>query len=99
VFRSSKTNLNGTTGKKCPCGTWLNHWKNYSNQEVGKCSAYGCINEADRGGHVQRKDIDDMSWYIIPICLDHNNQFGKEYLVYDDTIFIPVTDTSRCKPL
>jgi hypothetical protein len=56
-----------------------------------------CFEKANRGGHVQRKDINDNSWYIIPICAKHNAQFGKEFSIDDEDFLVPVAKSSRCK--
>jgi hypothetical protein len=80
----------------CGCGTWIHHWEKGSGKKKGDCCGTNCPNDADRGGHVQKKDVNDDSWYIIPICAKHNNQFGKEFSIYDDTILVPVGATKKC---
>jgi hypothetical protein len=80
----------------CGCGTWIHHWEKGSGRKRGHCCAKGCFKEADRGGHVQRKDIKDNSWYIIPICVEHNNQFGQEFEIEDSTTLVPVGKSKEC---
>jgi len=82
---------------KCGCGTWIRHWEKNSKQSVKKCCALACFSKATDGGHVQRKDIKENSWFIIPLCHDCNVQFGKEFDVNDDTFFVPVGELSNCK--
>lgn len=74
---------------KCGCGTWIKHWENNSKAPLSYCCATGCFQKAEVGGHVQRLDIDDNSWFIIPICGDHNKgKFGQEYYVEEDDAFL-----------
>jgi hypothetical protein len=86
----------GSRDTACGCGSWIRHWENGSGEERGVCCAVGCSNAADRGGHVQLKNSEDRSWYIIPICAEHNNRFGEEYEIYDDTSLVPVGKSFKC---
>jgi hypothetical protein len=81
---------------KCGCGSWIHHWENGSGEDKWLCCATGCLNDADRGGHVQLKDSEDRRWYIIPICAKHNNKFGKEFEIDDDTALVPVGKSAKC---
>jgi hypothetical protein len=65
-------NINGTTGRKCKCGTWLQHWRNYSGQTATICRALGCSRSDIVGAHVQKDVAYDSNWYIVPLCNLHN---------------------------
>lgn len=39
--------------------------------------------KADVGAHVKKVGTYDNSWYIVPLCYYHNNQFGEELDVVD----------------
>ena len=65
-------NINGTTQHKCRCGSWLQHWRNYSGQTANECRAKGCSNTASVGAHVQKDVSYDNNWYIVPFCFTHN---------------------------
>lgn len=66
-------NVNGTSDLSCSCGSWLNHWKNYSRQSVPSyCSERNCIKKPEVGAHVQKDSIIDKTWYIVPLCNEHN---------------------------
>jgi hypothetical protein len=86
----------GSRTPTCGCKSWLQHWEKNSGQKAETCSALGCSNPANVGGHVQKRNVGDDSWYIIPICTFHNNQFGQEYDVKANTVFTRVGKTSRC---
>ncbi len=41
-------NENGTSKRPvCSCGSWISHWKNFSYEDVEKCSVDGCNNKAE----------------------------------------------------
>jgi len=70
-------NINGTSQNKCRCGSWLDHWKNYSKQSVPIiCPAYGCNGKDIVGAHVQKDSIYDNKWYIYPLCTSCNQKGG-----------------------
>lgn len=87
-------NLNGTGDNKCLCGSWLNHWDNFSNYYIGKCRYIGCKAEATDGAHVQKET--GANWYIIPLCREHNLLKGQEISVQDDTTFISANVAETC---
>ena len=49
-----------------------------------ECACLGCRQSADVGAHVKKVGTYDYSWYIVPLCRYHNNQFGKELDVVDE---------------
>ncbi len=66
------TNINGTSPNKCKCGSWIQHWRNYSGQTARICRAKGCSNTTKVGAHVQKDVAYDSKWYIVPFCSTHN---------------------------
>lgn len=71
-------NINGTTDNTCRCGTWIDHWKNYSSQALSKyCSEEQCPEKPEVGAHVQKDNSSDSSWYIVPLCKKHNGETNK----------------------
>ncbi len=73
-------NLNGTSDYKLPTG--CTSWKDFYIKRKGfwpsSCGCLNCSNTADVGAHVKKVNSSDNSWYIIPLCSHHNNQFGEE---------------------
>jgi hypothetical protein len=89
-------NINETgNNPNCPCGTWIKHWERYSGRTAILCAEDACMNQATVGAHVQ-KDTGDKSWYIIPLCKEHNNQRGETLSIMDDTTLVSVTNRSKC---
>ena len=72
------TNVNGTSGANCKCGSWLDHWRKFSSQPLSKwCSERQCIGAPEVGAHVQKDSVTDRGWYIVPLCKAHNGEKGK----------------------
>ena len=72
-------NINGTSGTKCSCGSWLAHWENFSGQKKPSfCQADGCLKKDLVGAHVQKGGgSTDQKWFIYPLCGDHNKDTGE----------------------
>jgi hypothetical protein len=80
----------------CSCENWLQHWENNSGEKKNTCSALNCSKNAEVGGHVQKRNVGDDRWYIIPICKSCNGKYGQEYEVETHTTFISIDLTSQC---
>jgi hypothetical protein len=81
---------------KCGCDSWLQHWEINSGKKSDTCSASGCSNKAEVGGHVLKRNVGDENWYIIPICKACNGKHGQEYEVKEDNT-VPVGATENCE--
>ena len=88
-------NINGTSQNKCSCGSWLQHWKNYSGQTARICRAKGCSSTDLLGAHVQKAVSYDSSWYIVPFCKAHNHAIGSIELV-DGTRLVSANKNQTC---
>jgi hypothetical protein len=88
-------NINGTSQNICSCGSWLDHWKNFSGKSLpAQCPEASCKETPEVGAHVQKDDSSDSNWYIIPLCKTHNNQTGKSLEVY--TTLVPANVSETC---
>jgi hypothetical protein len=65
-------NKGGTASRPvCKCGSWKNHWTNYSGQKWPNiCSVDGCQEEAEVGAHIRNPDVEGE--YIAPFCSSCN---------------------------
>lgn len=72
-------NINGTSDTTCRCGSWLNHWKNFSSQPTPTfCLVKNCTKRDLVGAHVQKGgESTDQNWYICPLCGEHNQHKGE----------------------
>jgi hypothetical protein len=67
-------NINEMSQTPGACGSWLNHWENFSGQRRPEfCPAKGCMKIDLVGAHVQKADGTDDKWYIYPLCNTHSN--------------------------
>jgi len=66
-------NINGTSQNVCRCGTWLQHWRNFSGQYTVTCRALSCPRSDISGAHVQKENSNDDRWYTVPFCALHNH--------------------------
>jgi len=89
-------NINKASKGRCNCSSWLQHWKNFSNQTATICRAKGCAKKATTGAHViKNRDYDDK-WYIVPFCQEHNNSSETVELVAK-TKLVPANKSQTCK--
>ena len=86
VIGSSKVSPNPPAGY---C-SWIDYWKTHqtlgawlifklpirNGYDCPMCGTQGPLNEVV-GGHVQKLDSSDKSWYIYPICDSCNKEPGK----------------------
>jgi len=89
-------NINGTSQNKCSCGSWLQHWKNYSNQSVTYCSEKSCTDKKLLGAHVQKANSTDEKWYIVPLCAEHNKSVGVIEIV-DSVKLVSANKKETCE--
>ena len=90
-------NINGTSQKICKCGSWLNHWINYSGQPVPSyCPEKSCTEKELVGAHVQQESSDDNNWYIYPLCKKHNEATGQSLDVADTYKLVPANVSQNC---
>lgn len=89
-------NLNGTSTNKCKCGSWLAHWERFSGKKAVKCAVKNCNNKAVSGGHVQLAISTDHSWYIIPLCIECNNNRATILTIHDNVPPVPANISETC---
>ena len=78
-------NVNGTSDNVCPCGSWIEHWRSFSGQEIPDyCPVVMCMEKPEVGALVQTDSATDRSWYVVPLCRTHNGLTGESLSVRDD---------------
>jgi len=91
------SNVNGTSQITCECGSWLNHWKNFSGQALSQwCSEKSCIKAPEVGAHVQKDNSTDKAWYIVPLCKPHNGETGKSLELVGSVAFVSANVSQTC---
>ena len=89
-------NINGTSQNRCTCGSWIQHWRNFSEQTATVCRAKGCSRNDIVGAHVQIDKTYDNHWYIVPFCHLHNSAEGKIELV-SGTNLVSANKSKTCE--
>ena len=90
------TNIRGAADHSCKCGSWLKHWENYGGGNAALCTQQFCIRWADVGAHVVKADDGDSSWYIIPLCNDHDRLVGQEIEIPDFATLVSANVMETC---
>lgn len=88
-------NAPNTSGKRCSCGTWLDHWQKCGRFALPRyCPVIGCVQTELVGAHVMRlATSNDRTVYIVPICARHNAQAEMPLILLD----IPLVPSDACK--
>ena len=85
-------NKRGTSNRTCLCGSWKNHWLNFSGKEwPSTCSVYGCQNKPTLGGHIY--NTDSKNEYIVPLCDTCNHREDEFSLKVDRKVSANVSKT------
>ncbi len=82
-----------TSEKTCPCNSWLKHWEAYKGRRANLCSVKGCGDQASDGAHVQHSN---GVVEIVPMCHEHNCQFGKILSVRKIELGVNCNTRLRC---
>jgi hypothetical protein len=88
-------NLNGTYQGACQCGTWLRHWQNFSVLPLPlHCPGLLCRERAEVAVLVQRSDVKDPNWYVVPLCKSHSqSKVSLEISSFTQLVSANVTGT------
>lgn len=71
LSRFEWSNKKGTSGRSCSCGSWKDHWLNFSYRPWPQfCSVSGCSSAPALGAHVFNSSINGEK--IIPMCSSCN---------------------------
>lgn len=90
-------NINGTSDNTCRCGSWLEHWKKFSGESLPpSCREQVCRGKVEAGAHVQKDNSTDKSWYIVPLCADHNRQTGRSLNLMENTTLVSANVNQTC---
>ena len=90
-------NITSTSENKCSCGSWLDHWKKFARITLNTCSVQGCTGTDLVGGHVLKESTSDQSWYIVPLCVDCNNQRGQALDIRDNVTLVSANVAETCE--
>jgi len=87
-------NKNGTGERDCKCGSWKNHWINFSGKKwPDECSVDGCKKKPDLGAHVINPDVSGEK--IVPMC-DSCNKKTEAFSLKSITV-VSANTTETCE--
>ena len=90
-------NKKGTTNRSCKCGSWKQHWINFSGKPwPTKCSISGCNGTADVGAHIINSDEDVHGEYIVPACYSCN-QVDGEFDLKEHVTLVSANKQNTCE--
>lgn len=88
------TNKKGTEDRKCRCGSWKNHWLNFTKLDwPSTCSVSGCNNTPTVGAHIYNK-VETGEW-IAPFC-DSCNKFTGKFDLKAGIGLVPANKSYTC---
>lgn len=88
-------NKKGTGARNCACGTWKDHWLNFSNQEwPQECSVLECEEEPTLGAHIYSPDVSGEK--IVPAC-DSCNKRTDSFFLKDDVVLVSANKSETCE--
>ena len=68
--------------RPAPAGyaSWIDYWmKKKGVSSKPKCANIACGRTAEHGGHVKKVNSSDNHWYIVPLCVDCNENKDLEF--------------------
>lgn len=81
-----------TSGKSCPCGPWIDHYRRHSGRDGKVCYAADCDSKTDLvGAHVTAGGIQ----YIIPLCKKCNAR-TDEFQIADQYLTVHAKTLPKC---
>lgn len=90
-------NKRGTGYRNCKCGSWKDHWINFSHKNwPDQCSVLGCTNPAKLGAHVINNLVSGEQ--IIPMC-EECNKLTKEFSLKKETKWVSANTQETCDKL
>lgn len=88
------SNKKDTGERVCSCGTWKEHWLNFSYKIwPTQCSVEGCSNPATLGAHVINSSVKGGN--IIPMCSSCNG-LSSSFTLKDNTKPVSANTSVTC---
>jgi hypothetical protein len=88
------SNKKETINTKCNCGTWKQHWLNYSGQSWPQiCSVQGCLEYPTHGAHIINQYVTGTK--IVPVCSSCNS-LNTAFDLDGDVILVSANASNTC---
>lgn len=95
-------NKGGTSFRyNCKCGSWKNHWENFSGRSLykQKCSLLGCSNYAEQAAHVfcSNSKVGKFEW-LVPLCKNCNHPSNEDFFSLKiGTVLVNANRSETCE--
>ncbi|MCL2572925.1 MAG: hypothetical protein FWE34_00055 [Defluviitaleaceae bacterium] len=90
------THKSGTSERECDCGSWLNHYINFSRTEPLICSVEGCNKKAEHGMHMINSDSGVSGEKIIPGCISCHGKKNTAFILKKETKDVSANKLKTC---
>ena len=88
-------NKNGTGDRVCSCGSWKQHWLNFSKKQwPDQCSVAGCTNRPTLGAHVFNDSVTGEK--IVPMC-DSCNKISGTFNLKGGVTLVNANKSETCE--
>ena len=88
-------NKRGTAGRICFCGSWAQHWVNFSNKSwPERCSVFGCSESPTLGSHIWNPKV--LGEWIVPMC-DSCNKSKDAFDLKANLKFVSANKSRSCE--
>jgi len=88
-------NKNGTKDRNCKCGSWKQHWINFSRKPwPSSCSVLGCKQPAEIGAHVYNPEVSGEK--IVPMC-KLCNKLDTPFSLKNETRVVSANKSETCE--
>ena len=89
------SNKKGTAVRACSCGTWQQHWLNFSGKTwPALCSVQGCNNVPILGAHIRNPNVEGEK--IVPMCSSCNG-FDSTFNLKCGVTFVSANTSVTCE--
>ena len=88
-------NKEGTSERKCKCGTWKQHWLNSTNEEWPETSCVkDCQESATLGAHIYNPKVNGE--WIVPAC-ESCNSLTDKFSLDSSTTLVSANKQKTCE--
>jgi len=94
IIASGWSNKSGTSVRNCACGTWKQHWLNYSGKSwPSSCSVSNCNSAPSLGAHIRNPNVTGEN--IVPMC-DSCNKLTSTFNLKGGVTLVNANTSETC---
>ncbi len=89
--------IDGVSQITCLCGSWLQHWLNFSQLPLpAYCAELRCLQQPTVGALVRMEPDSAGRWYVVPLCYGHSALTGESIEISWSAVPVPANPTETC---